>query len=115
MNYVLLHHKGCSTSRNGLALLESNNINPNLRLYMNVSEALSREELHDITTKLGANSPRSFLREKNAKEVGISDDSSDDEIYQAMIEHPKIIQRPIGIRGKKAAVGRPIEKLLEIV
>ena len=115
MNYVLLHHKGCSTSRNGLALLESNNVTPKLRLYMNAGEALTIEDLKDLTSKLGAGSPRNFLREKNASEVGITDASTDDEIYKAMILHPKIIQRPIGIRGDQAVVGRPIERLLEIL
>lgn len=115
MTYVLFHHKGCSTSRNGLALLYSNHIEPKLRLYMNVGDALSIDELISLTSKLGESSPRSFLREKNAAEVGISDTSSDDEIYQAMLDHPKIIQRPIGIKGNKAVVGRPIERLLDIV
>ena len=115
MTYVLIHHKGCSTSRNGLALLESNNVTPELRLYMNAGEALTINDLEDLTSKLGASSPRSFLREKNAAEVGITDASSDDEIYTAMIQHPKIIQRPIGIRGDQAVVGRPIERLLEIL
>lgn len=114
MNYILLHHKGCSTSRNGLEFLELNKVSPQLRLYMNPSEALTIEELKSITKKLGAFSPRSFLRDKSAAKIGITEASSDEEIYQAMVSHPLIIQRPIGLYGNKAVVGRPIKRLLEI-
>jgi len=54
------------------------------------------------------------LRDKNATDVGIDATSTDDEIYAAMAANPKIIQRPILIKGKKAALGRPIETMLEL-
>ena len=100
MTYTLLHHSGCSTSRKGLALLQENGVEPEVRKYMNASEQLSLDELKDIAKKMGASSPREFLRDKNAAEFGIA--------------NPKIIQRPIGIVGKQAVLGRPIEKLLEL-
>ena len=53
MTYILLHHSGCSTSRNGLALLEENGVTPEVRKYMNASERLSVDELKDIAKKLG--------------------------------------------------------------
>ena len=99
MTYTLLHHSGCSTSRKGLALLQENGVEPEVRKYMNASEQLSLDELKDIAKKMGASSPREFLRDK---------------IFQAMAANPKIIQRPIGIVGKQAVLGRPIEKLLEL-
>lgn len=114
MTYTLLHHSGCSTSRKGLALLQENGIEPEIRKYMNASEQLSEDELRDITSKLGADSPRAFLRDKNAVEIGIDATSTDDEIYAAMAANPKIIQRPILLKGKKAALGRPIENLLDL-
>lgn len=114
MTYVLLHHTGCGTSRKGLALLEENGVQPEVRKYMNASEALSVDELKDIAKKMGGVSPREFLRDKNAAEAGITEKSSDAAIFKAMAENPKIIQRPIGVVGDKAVLGRPIEKLLEI-
>ncbi|WP_339796961.1 ArsC/Spx/MgsR family protein [uncultured Hyphomonas sp.] len=114
MTYTLLHHSGCSTSRKGLALLQENGVEPEVRKYMNASEQLSLDELKDIAKKMGASSPREFLRDKNAAEFGIDATSTDDEIFQAMAANPKIIQRPIGILGKQAVLGRPIEKLLEL-
>lgn len=114
MTYVLLHHSGCSTSRKGLELLEANGIKPVVRKYMNASEQLSLAELKDIAKKLGNVSPRAFLREKNAVDAGLPASAGDDAVFAAMAENPKIIQRPIGIKGKNAALGRPVERLLDI-
>lgn len=115
MAYILIHNPGCSTSRNGLALLQENGVEPELRKYMNAGERLSVDELKDIARKLKAKSPREFLRNKDAEAAGLSEIASDEAVYAAMAENPKLIQRPIGINGKKAAMGRPIEKLLEIL
>ena len=115
MTYILLHNPGCSTSRKGLALLEENSVQPEVRKYMNASEALTQDELKDIAKKMGGVSPRTFLREKNAAEAGVTAEMSDADVFRAMAENPKIIQRPIGIAGDKAVLGRPIERLLEII
>ncbi|MEM9570966.1 MAG: ArsC/Spx/MgsR family protein [Pseudomonadota bacterium] len=115
MTYILLHHTGCSTSRKGLALLEENGVTPDIRKYMNASEALSVDELKDIAKKLGGVSPRAFLRDKDAKKFELPETATDAEVFEAMVENPRLIQRPIGIKGGKAALGRPIEKLLEIL
>ena len=114
MTYKILHHTGCSTSRNGLALLQENGVEPEIRKYMNAGEALSVDELKDIARKMGTASPRAFLREKDAKRFDIPETMSDEDLYKAMADNPRLIQRPIGIRGNKAVLGRPIEKLLEI-
>ena len=114
MTYTLLHHTGCSTSRKGLALLQENGIEPEIRKYMNAGEALSIDELKQITKQLGADSPRAFLREKDAVKFDLPSSASDDEVYAAMADNPRLIQRPIGTKGGKAALGRPIEQLLEI-
>jgi len=115
MTYTLLHHTGCSTSRKGLALLQENGVEPEIRKYMNAGSALSVDELKDIAKKLGAKSPRAFLREKDAVKFDLPTDASDDQVYAAMVDNPRLIQRPIGIKGNKAALGRPIEQLLEII
>ncbi len=115
MTYTLLHHPGCSTSRKGLALLQENGIEPEVRKYMNAGEALSVDELKDIAKQLGATSPHAFLREKDAVKFDLPATATDDQVYDAMVDNPRLIQRPIGIKGQKAALGRPIEQLLEIV
>ena len=115
MTYILLHHTGCSTSRKGLALLEENGVTPDIRKYMNASESLSIDELKDIAKKLGGVSPRAFLRDKDAKKFELPETATDAEVYEAMVKNPRLIQRPIGIKGGKAALGRPIEQLLDIL
>jgi arsenate reductase len=114
MTYTLIHFPKCSNSRKGLELLKANGIEPELRLYMKDENRLSEDELRDIAAKMD-DGPRAFLREKNGREVGITETSTDDEIFAEMARNPKIIQRPIGINGDKAVMGRPQEKLLEII
>lgn len=115
MSYILIHHTGCGTSRKGLALLQEKGIEPEIRKYMNATSRLSVDELKDIAKKMGVDSPRAFLREKDAVKFDLPETASDEEVYAAMADNPKLIQRPIGINGGKAALGRPIDKLLEIL
>lgn len=114
MTYILIHNPGCGSSKKGLELLQSKGIEPKVRKYMSAAERLSVEELKDIAKKMGAKSPRAFLREKDAGAAGLSEKASDEQVYAAMAENPKLIQRPIGINGKKAVLGRPNERLLDI-
>jgi arsenate reductase len=115
MTYILIHNPGCGSSKKGLELLEANGVTPQVRKYMSAAERLSVEELKDIAKKMGGVSPRAFLREADAKAAGLAETVSDDEVYAAMAANPKLIQRPIGINGKKAVLGRPNAKLLEIL
>ena len=114
MTYILIHHTGCGTSRKGLALLQENGIEPEIRKYMNAGEALSAEDLKDIAKMMGNVSPREFLRDKDAQKFDIPPAMGDEDLFKAMAENPKLIQRPIGINGDRAVLGRPIEKLLDI-
>ena len=115
MTYTVLHNPGCSTSRNGLALLDEKGVSYEVRKYMNAGEALTEAELRDIAAKMGATSPREFLRDKDAKKFELPETASDDEVFAAMIDNPRLIQRPIGINGDKAVLGRPIDKLTDIL
>jgi len=115
MTYILIHHTGCGSSKKGLALLQENGVEPEIRKYMNVSERLSVEELKEIAKKMGGVSPRAFLRDKDAKKFELPDSADDEAVFSAMADNPRLIQRPIGINGNKAALGRPIENLLHII
>lgn len=115
MTYILLHNPGCSTSRNGLALLQENGIEHEIRKYAGATTQLSIDELKDIAKKLGNVSPRAFLRVKDADKFDLSETATDEEVFAAMADNPKLIQRPIGINGNKAIVGRPHTLLLDIV
>lgn len=114
MTYTLIHHTGCGSSKKGLALLQENGIEPEVRKYMNASDRLTVDELKDIAKKMGGVSPRAFLREKDAVKFDLPGTASDADVFAAMADNPRLIQRPIGIKGDKAVLGRPNDKLLEI-
>ena len=115
MTYILLHHPGCGSSKKGLELLQQKGITPTVRKYMTAAERLNAEELRQIAAAMGVPSPRAFLRQKDAQAAGLAETASDDEVYEAMAANPKLIQRPIGINGKRAILGRPNERLLDIL
>jgi len=115
LTYILIHNPGCGSSKKGLELLVSKGVKVEVRKYMAAAERLSVEELKDIAKKMGAGSPRAFLRAKDAEAAGLAETASDAEVYAAMAANPKLIQRPIGIHGRKAVLGRPNERLLDIV
>ncbi len=115
MTYVLIHHTGCGSSKKGLQLLQENGVEPEIRKYMNAAERLGVVELRDIARKMGGVSPRAFLREKDAAAAGLAETADDEQVFAAMAADPKLIQRPIGIKGNKAVLGRPNENLLSIL
>jgi arsenate reductase len=115
MSYVLIHNPSCGSSKKGLALLQEHGVEPTVRKYANKSEQLSEGELRDIARQMGNVSPREFLRDKDADKAGLAPDADDDTVFAAMAQNPRLIQRPIGIHEGKAVVGRPNERLLDIL
>ena len=76
-------------------------------------EPLSKAELKAVLSKLGCG-PRDVLRGRDAKALGLSGDETDAQLVALMAEHPTLLQRPIGVKGRKAVLGRPVENLLEL-
>ena len=113
MGYVLIYNPGCGSSKKGLELLQSKGVEVTVRKYM--TDRLSEAELRDIAAKMGGVSPRAFLRDKDAEAAGVPADASDDALFAAMAANPKIIQRPIGLNGARAVLGRPNDQLLTII
>ena len=115
MDITIFHNPRCSKSRQTLQLLQGQGIEPNIRLYL--EDSPSAEEIKDILNKLGI-SPRELLRkgEDAYKENQLSNkELSDEALINAMVEFPKLIERPIVINGDQAKLGRPPEQVLEIV
>ncbi|HHH28070.1 MAG TPA: arsenate reductase (glutaredoxin) [Polyangiaceae bacterium] len=79
-------------------------------------EPLSQAEIKRVLKKLGM-TPKDVLRknDKAYKELGLTGDEKAAELVKLMAEHPTLLQRPIGVVGDKAALGRPVENLLELV
>jgi len=112
---TLYHNPRCSKSRGALELLEQRGLNPTVIRYLETPP--SATELKQILTRLGI-SPRQLLRngEEEYKTLNLADPAlTDAEIIEAMVTHPKLIERPILVAGDVAVVGRPPEKVLEIL
>jgi len=110
---VLLHNPRCSKSRAALALLEERAVAFRERRYL--EDPLSPAELAELAARLG--SARAWARrgEPAWRESGLDDDAGDAEILAAMAAHPVLIERPILVRGHRAVVGRPPERVLELL
>lgn len=113
MTVTIYHNPRCSKSRQTLALLQERGIAPTVVEYLN--EPPSAAELKRILGLLGIG-PRDLLRRKEAKEAGLDDPTlSDDALIERMVAAPVVIERPIVIAGGKAALGRPPERVLDIL
>ncbi|MAY40050.1 MULTISPECIES: arsenate reductase (glutaredoxin) [Spongiibacter] len=113
--YTLYHNPRCSKSRQTLQLLEERGIAPEIVLYLENSP--DAETLRGLLSKLGI-SARQLLRKGEAeyKERGLADESlSEAALIQAMVDAPKLIERPIVVRGDRAVLGRPPENALELI
>lgn len=95
-------------------MLEDKGIEYTYRDYK--KDPLSKAEIQALVAKLKM-SPKDLLRrnDKAYKELGLTGQESDAVLIGQMSEHPGLLQRPIGVVGRKALVGRPVEKLLELL
>lgn len=95
-------------------MLDDNGVEYRYREY--TKEPLNKTELKKVLKMLGVTA-KDVLRknDKAFKELGLSGDESNTDLIGHMAEHPTLLQRPIGVLDGKAVVGRPPEKLLELV
>ncbi|MCA0894886.1 arsenate reductase (glutaredoxin) [Microbulbifer agarilyticus] len=113
--WTIYHNPRCSKSRQTLQLLQENNIEPEIVLYLETPPDAAA--LKTILGKLGI-APRDLLRkgEDAYKELNLKDTShSEDDLIDAMVSHPKLIERPIVVKDDKAVLGRPPENVLELI
>ena len=111
----LFHNPRCSKSRGALELLEERGIQAEIIRYLETPP--SAAELKALLGKLGIGA-RQLLRtgEDEYKTLDLANPAlSDEQLIEAMVSHPKLIERPILIVGDKAVIGRPPEKVLEIL
>lgn len=112
---TIYHNPRCSKSRQTLALLEENQVTPEVVLYLETPPDAAT--LKSLLGKLGIGA-RELLRkgEDAYKENNLKDSNlSDDELIAAMVAHPKLIERPIVVKGDQAVLGRPPENVLALI
>lgn len=115
MNVTIYHNPRCSKSRQTLALLQDRNFEPEIIEYLKTPP--DKATLKSILKKLGL-SARQLIRtgESAYTENNLDDDSLDeDQLIEAMIANPILIERPIVLANDRAAIGRPPESVLDIL
>ncbi len=110
----IYHNPRCSKSRNAVALLEEQGIEAEVVKYLDTPP--TKEELKKILKMLGL-SARELMRTKEAiyKELELKEVEEEEALIDAMVANPKLIERPIVIKDGKAAIGRPIENIIELL
>lgn len=110
----IYHNPRCRKSRETLAIIEDKGIAPEIVLYL--EKVPTQKELKELV-KLLKIKPEALLRkgEKIYKEQYKGKQLTDAEWIKAMVKNPKLIERPIVVKGKKAILGRPPENVLELL
>jgi len=113
MDVIIYHNPRCAKSRETLALLEQRGIRPKVIEYLKTPP--DKAELKRLLKLLGKK-PRALLRAKEAREADLDrPELSDEEIIAGMVAHPVVIERPIVVTPRGAALGRPPEAVIDIL
>ena len=112
---TIWHNPRCSKSRRALQLIRDRGVEPRIVEYLKTPP--SKTELSDALGKLGLE-PRALMRNQEAPYLALSladEGLSRAELLDAMVENPVLIERPLVIVGERAVLGRPPEKVLELL
>ncbi|TCJ98008.1 arsenate reductase [Volucribacter psittacicida] len=116
MGTLIYHNPDCSKSRQTLALLRQQGIEPDIICYL--SHQFSLEELKDLKQKLQLSSVRQMMRVKEQcyEQLDLANENlSEQALFQAIIQNPILLERPIVVKGNQAKIGRPPEAILAIL
>lgn len=115
MSTTIYHNPRCSKSRKTLELLQEHQVDAQVIEYL--KQPPGKEELNELLLMLNLE-PRELMRtrEPEYKELGLDDKTlSRDALIEAMVANPKLIERPIVVHNGRATIGRPPEKVLDIL
>lgn len=114
MTVTIWHKPRCSKSRETLALLQARGIVPVVRLYLTDPPTLA--DLRDALSRLDA-PVRSLVRaaEADFQALNLPPDASDDTLLDLLARHPRLIERPLVLTDRGAAIGRPPEAVLRLL
>ncbi len=113
-NITIYHNPRCSKSRQTLAILKEHKLSIKVKEYL--KEIPTKEELEGLINKLGI-SPDELIRkgEKDWKQNFAEKKMSHADLIDAMLLYPKLIERPIVVKGEQAIIGRPPERVLDLL
>jgi len=112
---IIWHNPNCSKSRASLQLLEDQGIEAKVVNYL--EDRPTKDEIIRLLIVLNMYSARELMRTKEAiyKELNLKDEDSEEKLIEAMVANPILIERPIVIKDNLAVIGRPIEKVIELI
>ena len=114
MGTSVFFNPACSNCRTATSILEERGVDADYIRYLET--APSRADLEDVLAKLGTDDPRDIVRTKEPVYAELGLETADrDQLLDAMVANPILIQRPIVIHGDRAVVARPPERLLELL
>ncbi|MDD3499439.1 arsenate reductase (glutaredoxin) [Sulfurovum sp.] len=113
-NVTIWHNPKCSKSRDSFKLLEERGIDAEVIKYLDTPP--TKEEIKEVLRMLGI-APRELMRTKEAlyKELHLDEEMDDEKLIEAMVSNPRLIERPVVIKEGKAVIGRPLEKVVELI
>ncbi|MFV2069787.1 MAG: arsenate reductase (glutaredoxin) [Pirellulales bacterium] len=109
---TIYHNPQCSKSRQALELILEQSVEPRVIEYLKTPPTV--DELDRLLKMLGM-TPQALLRKKEYRGLDLPETTDRDELLRRMVENPHVIQRPIVVAGNKACLGRPPEKVLELL
>jgi arsenate reductase len=114
MSAIIWHNPRCSKSRQTMEILTEKGVEAEVFKYLETTPSV--QDITEVLKKLGI-SARELMRTKEDeyKTLNLKDETDEKKLIEAMATHPKLIERPIVIVGDKAVLGRPPEKVLEII
>lgn len=112
---TIYHNPRCSKSRQTLQIIRDQGAKPEIILYL--EDPLSVQHIQSLLAKLGFDDPRLLMRrgEADYKANNLKAVDDPDKLVQAMADFPKLIERPIVVKGEQAVLGRPPENVLELL
>lgn len=114
MTALIYFNPACSKCRSALSILNENHVDYRIVRYLDAPPSV--DELEQLMALLSIDDPRGMMRthEKEFSELGLAT-ASRDELLSAITQHPKLLERPIFVVGNRAVIGRPPEKVLDLI
>jgi arsenate reductase len=112
---IVFHNPACGTSRNAVAMIRAAGYEPTVIEYL--QDGWDREQLIELFSEAGL-SPRQALRQKGtpAADLGLLDAAAtDDQVLDAMVAHPVLVNRPFVVTPKGVVLARPSERVFEVL
>ena len=115
MKIKIWHNPRCSKSREAVNVVQADKCESEVVKYLD--ETLTMQTMKEVLTMLGFTSAREWMRttEDVYKELNLKNVTDEDALIEAMIQNPKLIQRPVLIKGDKAIIGRPASAITDFL